>query len=176
VSRRGQAAALTLVTLAACKSEPAPVGPGARNTAASNAVAAEVRPVDHLAPGELLEGTQHAFGLTLPKELPVEAAFVNVVYATGPVLVHSVARYFRPRLEEGALRESESVATFEHVRVRGKPGLELTIRILAGAEGTRVEIRDTTLAPTPDLPDDAARWRQIGMTPQGRPLDPTHLD
>jgi hypothetical protein len=106
----------------------------------------------------------------------VEAAFVNVVYATGPVLVHSVARYFRPRLEEGALRESESVATFEHVRVRGKPGLELTIRILAGAEGTRVEIRDTTPAPTPDLPDDAARWRQIGMTPQGRPLDPTHLD
>jgi hypothetical protein len=176
VSWRARATAAALVTLvAACKSEPRPP-PGARNPAASDAAPAEVQPVDHLTPGELLEGTQHAFGLTLPRELPVEAAFVNVVYATGPVLVHSVARYFRSRLEDGALRESQSAATFEHVKVRGKPGLELTIRILAGAEGTRVEIRDTTPPSTPNLPDDAARWRQIGMTPQGRPLDPTHLD
>jgi hypothetical protein len=61
--------------------------------------------------------------------------------------------------------------------VRGKPGLELRIRILADPRGgSRVEIRDESPVPAANLPDERARWRQAGLTPDGHLADPTHLD
>ncbi|HLK40899.1 MAG TPA: hypothetical protein VKU41_29300 [Polyangiaceae bacterium] len=138
---------------------------------------AEVTPVDHLAPGELLEGTEHAFGIPLPRDLRIEAAFSDVVYARGGAAVHHVVHYFRQRVEDGTLREEETTAAFDHVKVRGKPGAEFAIRVLGSlTEGTRVEIRDITPVALPALPDDAARWRRAGFTPNGKVADPTHLD
>jgi hypothetical protein len=132
--------------------------------------------VDHLAPDELIEGSQAAFGVLLPRALALKASFVKVVYASGPPSVHALAQYFRARLEGGNMREGPQAATFEHVRVRGKPGVELLVRITRGIEGASVEIRDSTPPVVPALPDEAARWRQVGLTPQGRLADPTHLD
>jgi len=37
-------------------------------------------------------------------------------------------------------------------------------------------IRDTTPPKGPPLPDENARWKQVGLTPSGRLVDPTHLD
>lgn len=145
-------------------------------SAAPSAMPAPATPVDHLAPGELVEGGQQAFGLPLPRDLRVEEAFADVVYARGRVPVHALVQYFRERLQEGGVREGERTASFDHVKVRGKPGLELGIHIMAEPGGTRVEIRDTTPPPAPDLPDPASRWKQVGLTPDGRLADPTHLD
>jgi hypothetical protein len=179
VSRRGRAgAALTLATLsAACAKQTSPAGEGASSSPAPTAAATEPTPVDHLAPGELVEGTEYAFGLALPRELHVEGAFVDVVYARGPAAVHPVVRYLRQRLEQGDIREEEATATFDHVRVRGKPGPMFAIRILASeAGGVRVEMRDVTPQPAPNLPDDSARWRHVGLTVNGKLADPAHLD
>jgi len=179
VSRRGRAAAaLALFTLGvACKTHPPQANEAAPSLAAPNATATEVLPVDHLAPGELLEGTEHAFGLTLPRDLHVEGAFANVVYARGPVAIHPVVRYLRRRLEQGDLREEEASATFDHVRVRGAPGPVYAIRVLAAeGGGARVEMRDVTPQPVPDLPNDEARWRRVGLTPNGKLADPAHLE
>jgi len=145
-------------------------------SAAPSAAPAPSTPVDHLAPGELVEGGQRAFGLTLPRDLRIEEAFADVVYASGRVPVHALVQYFHARLQEGGVREGERSATFDHVKVRGKPGLELAIHIMAEPGGTRVEIRDTTKPPAPDLPDQVSRWKQVGLTPDGRLADPTHLD
>jgi hypothetical protein len=138
---------------------------------------APVAPVDHLAPGELVEGTEHAFGLTLPSDLRIDRSFAQVVYATGEVGMHPLAKYFRARLQGGALDEEDTSATLTHVRVPSVPQRELYIRI-APAIGSRVraEIRDSTPPPAPDLPDEAARWRNVGLTPQGKVLEPVHTN
>lgn len=149
---------------------------GTASATPSAAAPAPSTPVDHLAPGELVEGGQRAFGLTLPRDLRIEEAFSDVVYARGRVPVHALVQYFHARLQEGGVREGEHSATFDHVKVRGEPGLELGIHIVTESGGTRVEIRDTTPPPTPDLPDQASRWKQVGLTPDGRLADPTHLD
>jgi hypothetical protein len=133
-------------------------------------------PVDHLAPGELVEGTEQAFGVKLPRGMHIEAAFVDVVYAQGPALLHPAVEYFRARLRDGGLHEGERAAMFEHVHVPGKPGVELSLRVEPATGGLRVVLRDTTPAVLPVLPDDGARRRAVGLTPEGRLLDPTHLD
>jgi hypothetical protein len=173
------AAACALLTLSAACRKPAPASdppddvPRAAPSAAAEGSAA---PADHLAPGELLEGSQRAFGVVLPSALGVKASFVDVVYASGSVPVHALVQYFRGRLEEGTVREGPAAATFEHVKVRGRPGLELLVRIATAPEGASVEIRDATPPRAPSLPDETSRWRQVGLTPQGRLVDPTHLD
>jgi hypothetical protein len=69
------------------------------------------------------------------------------------------------------------VATFEHVTTPGLPPYtELTIHLAVMVGQTSVEMSSTTHPLAPTLPDEAARWRQVGLTPNGKILDPTHLD
>ncbi len=147
-------------------SEPAPAPPPSASAA----------PLDHLAADELVEGDRKAFGVTLPRNVQVDGAFVDLVLASAHLPVHPLVKYFRARLSEGSLREGAEAATFEHVHVPGVPGPEYSVRIWLSGSFTRIELRDTTPKPVPNLPDDAARWKQAGLTPQGRLLDPTHLE
>jgi hypothetical protein len=174
------AAVLSLAALAAaCRRTPAPgdpPGPARASETAAPGVEASAAPADHLAPGELVEGPGQAFGIALPRGMLVSGAFVDVVYASAPASVHALARYFGARLESGGVREGEQAATFEHVRVRGKPGDELTVKIARAPQGARVEIRKATPPPAVVPPDEASRWKQVGLTPEGRLADPNHLD
>ena len=133
-------------------------------------------PADHLAPDELVEGTRKALGVALPQDLQVTQSFVDVVSATGPVSVHALVQYLAARLEGGSLREGKEAATFEHVHARGVPEPELLVRIGSVLGGSRLEIHKVTYLSGSALPDEASRWRQVGLTPQGKLLDPTHLD
>ena len=172
---RVRAAAIVFVACAGCR-RATPQDDGTKSSGPSSAPAGDLAPADHLAPGELLEGADNAFGLILPRRLRVEGAFAQVVYASGPLAVQPLVRYFRARLQDGSLREGETAASFEHVHVPGKPERELAIRIAATAQTARVEIRDATPPEAPALPDDRARWKRVGLTPEGRLLDRTHLD
>jgi hypothetical protein len=133
-------------------------------------------PIDHLAPGELLEGPEQAFGIALPRGIGVDGAFSRVVHASGRGSVSSLTKYFEARLAGGEFRDGPESATFEHVRFPSRPDRELRIHIRAWGSGVTVEVRDITPPPAPDLPDEAARWRQVGLTPDGKLADPTHLD
>lgn len=173
---RGSAGAGLLAAVAmvaGCgRAAPTDAVPGSTATSPS----ASAHGPDQLAPGELLEGGSKAFGVALPRDLHVDASFADVVYASGPLGVHALAQFFRARVEEGSLREGPQAATFEHVRVPGKPGKELLVHIVQQGGSCRVELRDTTPHQIPILPDESARWRQVGLTPQGQLADPTHLD
>jgi hypothetical protein len=160
--------------LAACHRSSSDVQQTVSSAAPSEAPSAA--PVDHLAPGELVEGGQQAFGIPLPRDLRIDESFAQVVYASGRVPVHALVQYFRPRLQDGGLREGASSASFDDVKLRGKPGLRLAIHITTIPGGARVEIRDTTPPPAPNLPDESSRWKEVGLTPDGRMADPTHLD
>jgi hypothetical protein len=131
---------------------------------------------DQLAPGELVEGSTKALGVTLPRDLQVDSSFTDLVYASGPVGVHALAQYFRAHVTDGSMREGHEAATFEHVHAPGATAKELEVRIMLHAGGSRVELRDTTPPILPALPDEAARWKKVGLTPNGKVADPTHLD
>ncbi len=149
--------------------------PGAASPVAS--ATSTATPIDHLAPGELVEGSQKAFGLPLPRDLPIDRQQPGSVRAIGPVTVHSLVKFFKPRLQDGRLTEGDTYASFDQAKIGGQPGKVFRVRITElPPRGTLVDVDDVTPPPVPDLPDEAARWRQVGLTPQGKPLDPTHLD
>ncbi|MGA2448659.1 MAG: hypothetical protein ABTD50_08290 [Polyangiaceae bacterium] len=133
-------------------------------------------PIDHLAPGELLEGPEQAFGIALPRGIGVDGAFSRVVHASGRGSVSALTKYFEARVSGGEFRDGPESATFEHVRSPTRPDRDLRIHIRAWGSGVTVEVRDVTPPPTPDLPNEAARWRQVGLTPDGKLADPTHLE
>ena len=165
--------AVALILASCQQAPPEEWKPGARPVASAVPVAT---PVDHLAPGELVEGTQKAFGLTLPRDVPIDRDQPGSVRAVGPVSVHSLVKYFQPRLVEGRLTEGDTYAVFEQVKLSGKPGEVYRIRLTElPPRGTLVELDNVTPPPAPDLPDEEARWRAVGLTPQGKLLDPTHL-
>ncbi len=165
-----------VVLVVSCGRAPSEETAQSRPAAPVTSPSASARSPDQLAPGELVEGGSKAFGVPLPRELHVDASFADVVYASGPLGVHPLVQFFRARLADGGLREGPEAATFEHVHALGKPEKDLLVRIALQGGASRVEFRDTTPPMLPVLPDDSARWRQVGLTPQGRLADPTHLD
>jgi hypothetical protein len=168
-------AVIALLASACHRSSPADDGPPPTASAAAVRVAPIV-PADHLAPGELLEGTDKAFDVILPRGLRVDGAFVDEVLTSGALAVHPLVEYFRTHVQNGDLREGATTATFDHVTAPGKPDRLLSVHIGKAGDGAHVEIRDTTPPKGPLLPDENARWKQVGLTPSGRLVDPTHLD
>jgi hypothetical protein len=170
------AVAVAVLGLGCSKSSPAPgeVQPWSSTLAP---LASTPPPVDHLGKDELIEGTERAFGVALPRGLAVEQRYPDTVYASGPMTVHALVLYFGPRLHGGSLRESDTVATFERVSAPGlPPDTELTVHLTMGVGKTSAAISSTTYPSAPVLPDEESRWRQTGLTPGGKVLDPTHLD
>jgi hypothetical protein len=124
----------------------------------------------------LLEGPAQAFGIALPRGIGIDGAFVHVVHASGQGSVAALTKYFEARLLGGEFRDGPESATFEHVRSPAQPDKDLRVHIRSWGSGVTVELRDITSPPAPDLPNEAARWRQVGLTPDGKLADPTHLD
>jgi hypothetical protein len=157
---------------AACHDEPA-----VETQPTASAAPSATPPVDHLAKGELLEGSAVALVLPLPRGMRIDHAFANVVYASGPFPPEDVANYFRARVRDGSVTPGASATVFESVRFQGSPDTLLTIRVQPGPGGfgsTSVEVRNVTPAPAPDLPNEESRWKAAGLKPNGELLDPKH--
>jgi hypothetical protein len=134
-----------------------------------------VTPVDHLADGELLEGTEKAFGVILPRGVTIVHGFDDLIVATGIPSPERVANYMRQRLKEGKITVGARATVFEKVKTAGAPDLELSVLVEPNGDGCRIEVRKLTTPKAPALPDDEARWRAAGLKPNGQPLDPRKL-
>jgi hypothetical protein len=164
---------LAALGLAACSKDTAPA---AQQTAPAPP-APSVVPLDHLGPDELVEGTEKAFGVTLPRGLRVDGRFPDVIHTSGTMTVHSLVLYFRPRFQGGSVREGERSATFEHVTAPGSPpDTELMLHVSVVPGRTLVDVAATPLVHASAFPDQASRWRAEGLTPDGKILDKTHLE
>ncbi len=151
-------------------------GPGGPPGGATAPVAT-APPLDHLAQGELVEGTEQAFGLTLPSGVHVESSDLGDVRAVGLVTLHSFVKYLRTHVQESNLDEGDQYADLHKVKLHGKPGELYEMHLSpAGFRGTMLLVQDVTSKAMPDLPNEAERWKAAGLTPNGKILDPTHLD
>ena len=155
------AGALLLGVFACKREEELPVVP------AASASVAPAPPVDHLATGELLEGTEKAFELWLPRGMRVDGAFVDVVYASGTVPSDALANYVRARVRDGKVVTGATGTVFDRVRIPAAPDVELAIYVRPAPQGSSIEIRNVT--------DENERWKAAGLKPGGGVLDPTHL-
>jgi hypothetical protein len=163
------AGALLLGVFACKRDEDLPVMP------AESASAAPTLPVDHLAPGELLEGSEKAFALWLPRGMHVDGTFVDVVYASGTVPSDALANYVRAHVRDGKVVTGATGTVFDRVRIPAAPDVELAIYVRPAPQGSSIEIRNVTPTKSPDLPDENERWKAAGLKPGGGVLDPTHL-
>jgi hypothetical protein len=133
-------------------------------------------PVDRALPGELAEGSEKAFGLTLPRVMVVRGRFDDIVYGDAEVTPDKVANYIRARVSAAKVETGPAKTVFPRVTVRGQPDVELAIQVLSHGGSTELQIRNLSLVKmTPGLSEEQ-RWRAAGLKPDGTPLDPTHLE
>ena len=165
--------ALSMAAAGACRSK----SPPTTESVAGPSEAARAVPVDHLAEGELVEGKEKIFSLTLPRDLKLVWKFPDRGMARGEIDPERVANYVRARVKDGKITAGASQTMFDGVHTLAEPLRPLRIRIEKAHGYCQMEVTDVTLPPDPDPgADEATRWRRLGLTPNGQPLDPKHLE
>ena len=147
------------------KAPPAPTG-------AALAAASSAKPVDRLAPDELAAGTADVWGLAIPRDMRIEHRFPEVAYVVGPVKADALANYVRDRVVVSHVEIGAGRTVFPNAHIKGGSHDHLyELDVIPEPGGSRLEIQDLT--PVKVIPglSDEERWRQAGLTPQGRPLD-----
>jgi hypothetical protein len=130
-------------------------------------------PVDRLAPGELAAGNAEVWGFPVPREMQVEHRYKEAIHLIGPVRPDALSNYVRERVIVSHVEIGAARTIFPDARIKaGAADRVYQLEVIPEPGITRLIIRDTT--PPKIVPglSDAERWRQAGLTPQGRPIDP----
>ncbi|APR81866.1 Hypothetical protein A7982_07215 [Minicystis rosea] len=166
-----------VLSLAACRKQHAPDDEQALPPASSARPieSSAAAPVDQALPGELAEGTVIAFGLTLPRIMTIRGRFDDVVFATGDAAADQVANYVRQRVTADKIETGPEKTLFTRATVKGNPGPLVAVSVIAHNGRTELEVRDVTPKPERKGQSSDERWRELGLQPDGTPLDPTQL-
>jgi hypothetical protein len=147
-----------------------------RQASDEGSAAAPQAPVDRVAPGELAEGSDKAFGLPIPRVMRVRARFSNAIYAQGPVAPDHLANYVRKRVEAKHAFTGPGKTVFTGATPKGEPGKVLRVEVVSRAGEVELLVRDETPPPDTGNPTPAERMRAVGLRPDGTPLDTTRLE
>ncbi|HMI89396.1 MAG TPA: hypothetical protein VK550_35215 [Polyangiaceae bacterium] len=163
----GLSAALGLV-LGACRREKAPAPTPVPAPVASTAL-------DRLLPGELAEGSDHAMGLAVPRDMHFERVFDDSALARGRVGADALANYVRKRVDAATVEIAATRTLFPRAHVKGQPA-DKTVRIevIREVDSTVLYLHDTTPPVLPPGLTDEERWRKEGVVP-GKPFNPKAL-
>ncbi|MEO8902258.1 MAG: hypothetical protein ABI627_12080 [Polyangiaceae bacterium] len=152
---------------------------GTFSTGSARAVssASSAKPVDRLAPDELAAGSAEVWGFVVPREMQVEHRYQEVAHLVGSVKPDALANYVRERVIVSHVEIGAARTIFPDARIKGgAPDRVYELDVIPEPGQTRLVIRDTTpMKVIPGL-SDAERWKQAGLTPQGRPLDPKKFE
>jgi hypothetical protein len=153
----------------------------AQKTAENEAAAASATPpppVDRLAPGELVEGTESAYGLVLPRGMKVLSRFEDAVHAKGKMRPEHVANYVRKRVDVARVELGAARTIFPNVRIKdGNRARRYRIEVVrTSAVETKLELYDVTPPPKVEAKSQAERLRRAGFNPDGTPLNPMQLE
>ncbi len=147
------------------------------SAAATLATGSAARPVDRLAPDELAAGNAEVWGFTVPREMQVEHRYQEVTHIIGPVKPDALANYVRDRVVVSHVEIGAARTIFPNARIKnGASDRVYELDVIPEPGITRLVIRDMTPAKVVPGLTDAERWRQAGLTPEGRPLDPKQFE
>jgi len=142
----------------------------------ASAAASARPPVDHLEPGELTPGKAVVFGMRVPRSMSVDRRYPDAAHISGSVTPESVANYVRKRVAVSRVEIGAARTVFPAVKIKGgDPQKTYRIEVIASPGRTKLVIRDTTKPPMTRGLSEAERWKRAGLTPEGKPLDPKHL-
>lgn len=156
-----------LVLLVSCKKEAPPPPP--------EPAGASVEP-DRLPPGQLLEGDEKVFDLALPVGSTIEAVFQGSASVFGSYAPEDLAAYLKPRLRSSHVEMAGDKIVFPKAEVRGREGRIFRVEIGSFRGGTQLRLRDITPARAEPGLTEEERWRQVGMTPDGRLIDQNSME
>ena len=165
-------AAFALFACVACRKQEKPT---ASDAPAGSAPPAPASP-DRLPPGKLLEGTERAFSLPLPKALRIDASFPSEIHAAGRVNPTDLAEFVQARV---VVRHVEMIGeriVFPLVKVRGGDDKVLRIEIFRRGVDTWLRVSDETPRPGPQGLSEEDRWKRTGLTPDGQLIDQQNLE
>lgn len=136
-------------------------------------------PPDHLAPNEVVESKEKAFGLPLPRLSEVKARFESTVHVTSSLTAEELTNFVRSRSKGGKATPGATSTVLDGVTPRDdeKKRLTIEIRTFKRADGTRSEmiVRDTTPPPVEPGLSDEERYKRAGLKADGGVLDPKQL-
>jgi hypothetical protein len=167
------ALALALATLGGCKRRPPPT---LAPLEAAPTATASAPPADHALPNEIAEGAEKAFGLPIPRRMRVVSRFDDVVFASGDVAPELVVGYVRQRVLAGHVEAGPTTTVFTGATLRSDPTHTLRVDVISRNGDTDLTVRDETRPPVRGGLTEAERWKELGLSPNGAPLDPTHLE
>jgi hypothetical protein len=129
--------------------------------------------VDSVPEGELAEGAIDAFGLKLPRPMKLKAKLLDTIFATAGLSLERVSNYVRERVEAERIETGPKKTVFRGAKVEGTSRV-LHIEVIARSSNiVDLVVRDQTQKPAPQGLTEEERWRQAGLTPDGRVL-PEH--
>jgi hypothetical protein len=106
----------------------------------------------------------------------VVGRFDDVVFASGDVTPELVANYVRQRVIASHIETGPAKTVFTGVTLRVAPTRTLRVDVVARNGDTDLTVRDETRPPAREGLTEAERWKELGLSPKGTPLDPTHLE
>jgi hypothetical protein len=159
-----------------CGKRPAPGPTPAPLPSAVSSASASPLPADHALPGELAEGPESAFGLLLPRRMRVTARFPDAVFATGELPPDLVVAYVRQRVIAAQIQTGPAKTVFTRATTRSDPGRMMRVDVIGRGGATELFIREETRPPAREGLSSDERFRQLGLSPDGNPLDPTRLE
>lgn len=137
-------------------------------------------PTDHLAVGEIPEGMEKAFALPLPRGSRIALRFPGSIHVTTSLAPEQLSNFIHTRVKAGKMVVGTTMTTFDDVVALAEPTRHLTIEIRPGAPLSgwlsQMVVKDVTPAPPPDPNETPAeRLRKAGLTPDGKLIDPQHM-
>jgi hypothetical protein len=155
---------------------------GCRRTPSQNAPSPVASvPPDRLAPGEPAPGQQVAHDLVLPRGAKIERNFGNSIVAFVPWPAEKVANYVRTQTDATDLEAivGPTGTVFPKVFVRGAKNdhwLRVEISRAERTDMSNVTIDRIENKPPPPKKSNEELMKEVGLTPDGKPLDPKHLE
>lgn len=167
---RALCAVSTVVLATACKGEPQPISDLVK-TEASGESKTVVAP-DRLAPGELAEGDATAFGFRAPREMKLDARFVDAAHFSGRIPADKLSNYVRERVLASHVEVGAARTVFPRARIKGDASNRVyEVEIIPGRNKTKLVIELLSAPPAPRGLSEAERWKRAGIGPNGKPLD-----
>lgn len=159
--------------LAGCRKAAPPSG---RATAPSVSVSAP----DRLAPGEAPPGQEKVYDLLMPRGAKIVQRFGPSVYVSVPTSPEAFANWVREQTDDPTAIVGPEATVFPKLHVRGADA-DHYLRVEVG-RGERndecsviVDRREENVPPPPPMTNDEA-MKKAGLTPDGKWIDPKHME